>query len=207
MVRAAHPWVIIAAESDPRDTADIPLPFRPRSAEGCCDLASAHRWARAQTLPSRILPIVREQDQPWWSRVIASVPAVNVVEEPIDRGSGPGLLVAALRVSGWDPQGELIAISTHRDRPWPEIFDALERMLRAPRSVGELRVNGPTAVGHVGAFLAKFRETQPELYLAFHQRRGSVWNLASVYPYLDCVDAWSEVLSVQTSPEKQLTMA
>ena len=204
-MRTARPWIAIATEPDPRDTADIPLPFRRRSHEGCSDLASAHRWALTQTVPARIVPIVREQDRPWWSAVLATVPATHVVEEPLDRGSGPGLLVAALRVAGWDPDGELVAVSAHRDRPWRELFAALERMLRAPRPPDALRVDGSTAVGPARAYLAKFRETQPALFAEFQRRRGSMWDLASTYPFIDDVDAWADVLNKNGTSEKALT--
>lgn len=204
LMNARLPWLVIAAKSDARDTASLPKPFRPRSREGTCDLETAHLWALSRSSPEQIVPIVREQDRPWWRKIIAGVPATNVVEEPLDRGSAPGVLVASLRLSRWDPRGRIALVSTDRRRPWPTVFERVEALLDEPDPTG-IKVDGKIAVGPIQAFLELFSRCQPRLFLTFCKRPNAVWDLASTYPFIDHTDVWTEVLAAPTPTGFRLT--
>lgn len=89
---------------------------RPRSRPGE-RLASALSFARRIVPKQRVLPVVLEQNQPWWERVVRDLPPENVMAQPLNRGSAPGILAAALRVMARDPDAILVLMSTEGQHP------------------------------------------------------------------------------------------
>lgn len=205
MSPAPPPWIVIPAEPDPRDTSDLPTPYRPQDGEAC-DLAEALRGAWQRTVPGRVLPVVREQDRTWWAPHLDRIPATNRIEEPLDRGSGPGVVVAALRIRGWDPAGRILVLQAEPRASWREIFATADRLLRtAVEDDDEIHVADRVALGTVNAWLLHALHRRPELYLQFERRPNAAWDLGSIYPFIDHVDLWEDLVPAPSDAGERLT--
>ncbi|MBX2811717.1 MAG: hypothetical protein KTR25_07900 [Myxococcales bacterium] len=66
--------------------------------------ASYARQAGRVTSPDRIVFAVLERDEPWWSEQLLEHPDENIIVQPIDRGSVPGVSLAAMSIARRDPQ-------------------------------------------------------------------------------------------------------
>lgn len=60
----------------------------------------------------RVVPVVLEQDRPWWESAVRELPPGNIVEQPFDRGTGVGILLAFLRIFRRDPAARIALLST-----------------------------------------------------------------------------------------------
>jgi len=140
------------------------------------------------------MPVVREQDRPWWGPLVRDLPAPHVVEEPLDRGSAPGVLVAALRISGWTPHDHILAIAADPDRPWSEARGDAEALMGEPMPAHGIRTAGRVALGTARGLLRCFSRAQPRLFMTFHRQPHALWDLAATYPFIDAVDLWRDVV-------------
>lgn len=57
--------------------------------------------------PDRIVFSVLERDRPWWEHELESYPTENIIEQPIDRGSVPGVLLSAMSIASREPSAEV----------------------------------------------------------------------------------------------------
>jgi len=55
--------------------------------------------------------VVLRPHRPWWNQPVSALPSRNLAEQPFDRGSAPGVLLAALRIYRRDPQARVILLS------------------------------------------------------------------------------------------------
>lgn len=96
-------FVVWGDQSDDRQSGRIQ-----RMADRAGDVEGAFRFARAMVPKQRVLPVLLEQNRPWWERAIRDLPPENVTELPLDRGSAPGILAAAVRALCRDPDAILV---------------------------------------------------------------------------------------------------
>ena len=119
---------------------------------------------RAYSLAARerVMFALREQDRPWWARLLADHPRRNIIEQPFDRGSGTAVLIVALSIERRDPGAQITLLG---------------------RSSGTLSVR---------ALLDKYRKRAPELYAmstrAVRPASDGRMHLDGVYPYIACME-------------------
>ena len=105
----SEPWVIVWFDSL-EDDQRVPAPFQRASGRASpfeARLDVAKTWAR----PDRILPVVLRPHKPWWSRLVGALIPENLAEQPFDRGTAPGVLLAILRIYQRDPKARVILLS------------------------------------------------------------------------------------------------
>lgn len=150
---------------------------------------------RALTVTDRehTVAVVAAGHRRWWHPVGAALPALNIVEQPRNRGTGVGILLPLLHILDRDPDARLLVLpSDHYIRREAVLranirravygLDTLEREIVllgiAPDEPdAELGYIQP-AGGNRGSFqqVARFVE-KPALPLATQlQREGGVWN-------------------------------
>lgn len=94
------------------------------------------KFARQIVPQHRVLPVVLEQNRPWWEGLLRDVPPENLTEQPLDRGSAPGILATALRVLGRDPDAILVLMNIHGALPSrTEVFRGIDQARRTDRVV------------------------------------------------------------------------
>jgi len=105
-----HLWVVLysAPEDGPKSTTAEP---RARG-WGRPHLPGALRCAHRICPSERVLVAVLEQEEPWWASVTGDLPAENLAQQPLDRGSGVGLLVTLLEVAQRDPEAEVVLFTS-----------------------------------------------------------------------------------------------
>lgn len=59
----------------------------------------------------RTIFVVLERDIPWWSSELEGFLAENIIQQPIDRGSAPAVLAAALTIRRRDPKASLRVVN------------------------------------------------------------------------------------------------
>lgn len=183
-----RPWVIVwTARQD--DQQHIPHLYE-RGAEGRCPFEHALELAHSWAGPERVAPVVLRPHRPWWSQPVGSLPAENLAEQPFNRGSAPGVLLAVLRTYRKDPDAKVILLSADSDlRASLHLEEALEQvegrddivllarggtsgMVTAYRRTdGKWRVTleagstvgGGVIVASARALLQLFVDTQPQL--------------------------------------------
>lgn len=69
---------------------------------------------RALTIsrPERVIASLLESERPWWQAAAARLPVGSHLAQPIDRGSGVGLLVALLRIERVAPDAPVVLFTT-----------------------------------------------------------------------------------------------
>ncbi|MCB9647904.1 MAG: hypothetical protein H6730_15045 [Deltaproteobacteria bacterium] len=105
-----HLWVVLysAPEDGPKSTTTAPSAVR----WGRPHLPRALRCANRIAPSERVLVAVLEQEEPWWSSVTGDLPRENLAQQPLDRGSGVGLLVTLLEVAQRDPEAEVVLFTS-----------------------------------------------------------------------------------------------
>ncbi len=157
-VCSQKPWVIVWSEyGHSRDR--IPRSFA-RSEEGCSPFEQAIRHAERWAARARITPVVLRPQKPWWSQPVESLPQENLAEQPFDRGSAPGILLAILRIYRKDPAARVILLSANCDAVAVEGVEHALAVLGRRRDVVVLApsetVAGQDGVGQ-GSLLASRR--------------------------------------------------
>lgn len=128
----------------------------------------------------RTIFVALEAESPWWAPLARDLAPENVIDEPIDRGSAPGILAALFRILQRAPNAEvsIFAPSDH----------ASSALAEAP----------------LGELLIAVRDAQPELYSRtlehLCEARAEAQNaLDALYPFLPAIDFERDVLTA--SPE------
>ncbi len=141
MAGIMNPWPIVLAAGDgtrlnglSRDRWGRPAPKQYSSLYGGKSMLS---WAldRAGRLApeERIVAVVAEQHEQWWADELAAYPEVNVVVQPRNRGTAPGVLLPLMQVAQVDPDATLVFLPSDH---YVADEDVLQRALaRAGRCV------------------------------------------------------------------------
>jgi len=209
-------FVVWGDESDRR--LDGRIGAKARSASGIRTgdgVKSAMRFARAMVRGDHVMPVLLEQNRPWWEPALDGVPKDNVMEQPLDRGSAPGILAAALRASRRDPDAILVLLRVDGQEPRRSaVFRAVEVARRedavvlVPRASSEVAATvspkeglpeleeAALAVARASALLAFFRRCCPDLVAEMEQAgpvdEPSTFDL--VFPFLPDTDFLEHVL-------------
>ena len=120
---AADTWIVILAAGDgtrlrsvtqASDGTVVPKQF---CAFGAGRTLMAATLARARKLApmSRIVPVVAEAHRRWWELEVAELPPENVVVQPRNRGTAPGLLLPLLRVLGSDSSATVVVLPSDHE--------------------------------------------------------------------------------------------
>lgn len=149
--------------------------------------------ARSVVPTDRIVVVVAEDHAIWWRPAVADLPARNVIVQPLNRGTAPGVLLPLLSILERDPRASVAVLPSDHFVADEEI---LARSLRAALEAAErdrerifllgIQPDAPdTEYGwivparapgqgmvRVSAFVEKPR---PEMALEL-MRRGAVWN-------------------------------
>jgi hypothetical protein len=172
--------------------------------------------ARTLVDPSRIVVVVLEQERPWWQARLLDLPPENVVEQPFDRGSATGILLAAARVRARAPGARvLVFFSDVIDASMMgALRDGVEHAAADPRvqllsGSHDARRGGPAApavaLATASGLLQLFEETQPELVRELLGEGVGPRALDEIYPFLGAVDFRREVLAA--APHRVLARA
>lgn len=62
--------------------------------------------------PERLLLPLLEAEQPWWQSSVAHLPETACLSQPLDRGSGIGLLVALVRIAKQDRDASVVLFTS-----------------------------------------------------------------------------------------------
>jgi mannose-1-phosphate guanylyltransferase len=113
---AGHAWAVVLAAGDgrrlecwTRQTMGEAVPkqfctFRGRKSLLRLALERAGRLVP----PERVVAVVAEKHDRWWREQLAGVPPSNVVIQPLNRGTAPGILLPLLHLSARDPDATAV---------------------------------------------------------------------------------------------------
>lgn len=91
--------------------------------------------ARALTPEARLLVVVAAEHRRWWRPLLRELPARNVIEQPLNRGTANGILLSALHVIKRDPAAIVTFLpSDHFVRDEQVLLRALQEGLRHAES-------------------------------------------------------------------------
>ena len=111
-------WAILLAAGDgtriqglTHDQSGAPVPKQFWSVDG---QESMLRWAvkrAARTVSwDRIVTVVAAQHRRWWETELSDLPRANVVVQPENKGTGPGILLPLLHVLRQDPLARVVVL-------------------------------------------------------------------------------------------------
>ncbi len=106
-------WVIVWTAQE-NQVQRVPTPFN-RGDEAQCPFEKALDLALTWAPKERVAPVVLRAEKPWWARPVDAVPAENLAEQPFDRGSAPGILLAVLRIYRKDRDARVVLLSAGSD--------------------------------------------------------------------------------------------
>lgn len=118
--RHEHVWAILLAAGDGKrvrrytsDPSGEEVPKQFWAPQGQPSMLS---WtlARAGCLvpPERVITIVAEQHRRWWEQELRRLPPGNVVVQPANRGTTPGILLPVVEVLRRDPRAVVVVLPT-----------------------------------------------------------------------------------------------
>ena len=201
-----EPWVIIWTEKQDEHCA-VPLSFA-RGSEGRCPFEVTLALARALAPAERVSPVVLRPEKPWWRQPLDDVPSENWAEQPFDRGTAPGILLAILRIFRKDPLARIVLLADQQGAErLPEVDEALLQtaddsvLFVAPARMGRpAGQRGAVVIGSAQSLLQLFVETQPEVTEQFlTSLEGPLLfdgdALDRLYPFLPEIDFRAEVLA------------
>ena len=97
---------------------------------------------RAATVSSsnRICTVVAEQHRRWWQSMLYELPSANVVVQPMNRGTGTGILLALLHIIEREPDAWMVVLpSDHHVREEAVLSSsmrqAVARLVEHPREI------------------------------------------------------------------------
>ncbi len=180
-------WLI--TWGDEGDGRDDPHRLLPRG-----DLAKMLRFARTIVPKQRVLSVVLEQNRPWWGHLVRELPPENLLEQPLDRGSAPGILAAVLRIVARDPDAIVVLLCTHAATPArDEVYAAIDEARHEDRVLETDTVT----VGRARALLEVFRAACPDMVaeMAKPEVVEAPETLDLIFPFLPDTDFASAVLA------------
>ena len=154
---------------------------------------------------SRTFAVVLESESPWWGPVLAHLPEENIVEQPIDRGSATGVLLAFLEIFKRDPSAEVVIATSLADPPALAAFAEARAALLLDRTDRALvcaddRGRVSLCVASSAALLRLYGESQPALLATLVDYvRGSATGMTSLdelYAFLPVVELSRDVFGV-----------
>lgn len=115
---ASRPWVIVLAAGEGKRLGSLTqgegkIPVPKQFCSFCSGKSLLEQTIdRACRLApvDRIVPIVAEQHWPWWRIQLARIPPENVVVQPANRDTAPGILLPLLRVLWRDPSARVVIL-------------------------------------------------------------------------------------------------
>ncbi len=146
-------WAIVLAGGDGARLCELTRDPRGRSVpKQFCSLRGGETLletalARARSLvqPDRILVVVRRDHRSHWESMLASLPVENVLVQPENRGTAPGLLLPLLELLHRDRDARVVVLpSDHYVRDEPVLESSLNRALFECRRHGEVVMLGMT---------------------------------------------------------------
>lgn len=85
--------------------------------------------AAALTGPERLVFVGLEQDRPWWAPMLAKYPGALVIEQPLDRGSGTGIIAASTQLFRRDPNARVLLLdcadAAGAELAWPCVLETV----------------------------------------------------------------------------------
>lgn len=197
----SHRWAIVLAAGDgtrlrslTTDRRGVTTPKQFCSLhDGRSLLSDALDRAGRVVSRERIVTVVAEQHQRWWEAPLSSWHAGNVVVQPRNRGTAPGLLLPLLNILARDPRAHILVLPSDH---YVEREDLLERATRRamtsiPRSPERLVMLGITPDSAEPDYgwivpemagvslpmpVASFVEKPDRVAAARLMRSGAVWN-------------------------------
>ncbi len=131
-------WAIVLAAGDgsrlralTRDVSGRAVPKQFCSLNGPRTLLEDAIARAGAVVPNdRIVVVVAEQHRCWWGPQLARIPACNVVVQPENRGTAPGLVLPLLSILRRDPAAHVVVLpSDHYVEREDSLADALVRAL------------------------------------------------------------------------------
>jgi hypothetical protein len=172
--------------------------------QSCLELARAIARGRAFAPLARISVAVLEQDRPWWAAPTQQLARENIAEQPIDRGSAAGVLLALLRILRRAPTARIALLSTGATvvrelelaRHWIQHLEGEDDRFVHIGGSGKLAVTSSTAL------LQLFHRSQPDLLALFSLRleANHLFDpvaLDLLYPFIPARELERDVLSGQ----------
>ncbi len=85
--------------------------------------------AAALSGPERLVFVGLEQDRPWWAPLLAQYPGALIIEQPLDRGTGTGVLAATTQVFRRDSNARVLLLdcadAAGAELAWPCILETV----------------------------------------------------------------------------------
>ncbi|MBK6689321.1 MAG: hypothetical protein IPG45_32940 [Deltaproteobacteria bacterium] len=79
--------------------------------------------------PERLVFVGLEQDRPWWAPLLAQYPGALVIEQPLDRGTGTGIIAATTQIFRRDPSARVLLLdcadAAGLELAWPSILETV----------------------------------------------------------------------------------
>lgn len=135
---AGHNWALILAGGEgtrlqslttTESGIAIPKQFCSFGGDGSL-LHDSLRRARSVARPERTCVIVAEQHRRWWQALPLGIPASNVITQPHNRGTAPGILLPLLHILHRDPEAALLVLpSDHYVRDEQVLAGSLRRAM------------------------------------------------------------------------------
>ncbi len=159
---AKNRWALILAAGQGKRLAGLTMADGEHVPKQFCALMGqrsllATTLARAERLVprDRILVVVAEQHERWWRPELAGLPVANVLVQPADRGTAPGLLLPLLAILERDGQAQVLVLPSDHHLEREEVFlrtasQALAEARRSPDGVFLLGVTPDAADPELG---------------------------------------------------------
>jgi mannose-1-phosphate guanylyltransferase len=147
------------------------------------------------TPPSRTVVVVADAYEEMARTQLADYPGVEIVTQPANAGTGPGILLPLAHVLARDPQAHVaIYPSDHHVRRAGPFTEAVDRAVRVAATIGGVAllgaaadrpasdlgwiVRGPRVAAEIGRAwrVHRFVEKPPESVAELLLRTGSLWN-------------------------------
>ncbi|HKY34274.1 MAG TPA: sugar phosphate nucleotidyltransferase, partial [Candidatus Polarisedimenticolia bacterium] len=192
-------WCIVLAAGDgtrlrslttDRDGVTTPKQYCSLRGDGSL-LHKALARARRIAAAPRVVTVVAAAHRRWWSAQLAGQPRANVIVQPENRGTAPGLLLPLLEVLRRDPSARVVVLpSDHHVQDEAVLERAVRRGLAAVQRRGAgivlMGIAPDAAVSDYG-WIVPGGEGSPAPVVSFVEkpaadealrlmRRGGVWN-------------------------------
>ena len=202
MRHMASNWAVVLAGGDgarlrtlttTRDGLVVPKQYCSLGRTECL-LQDAVRRAQRVVTPAHVCSVVAAQHRRWWTAALSNISAANIFEQPQNKGTGYGILLALLRLARVNPAAIVTLL------PADHYFKDEAPVVRTLRSAANLASENPRTIyllgcepegpdSELGYILPAERQygnasavvgftEKPELsYAQELLRLGAVWNL------------------------------